>query len=898
MLEWKACRSFSTMVLPFVFSDDVKLWAVVDSWTTAEEMATCLLRQRGIEVGHSGWTIALLEEKERHELSGCDFVLDLLSELELPPDFPSSPSPGFSTRAFGSLGPGTRHMASSRVDSPIMGHRSYRSRQAFGSSHNENRGQMEQLMAGRRKRPALHLHQQFSPMTSAPPPVLQPVDRDMNKERKRSVTDFLDSLFEPVLSGSMEDLTNPTSLQAKLKGRGGMPPPPPPRSSKRPPGAVPLLPPTTEGQQIVTGAVASMAAAFAQRHHMKRDDASSVVSEPMSNFARQLATRKAALAAKGTMESSSAAEPASEFQKQLLAKRNFLSQPGTGDHFHHHVDSSQNILYSPLANDEIMLSIPPHPSFAPPPLPDGESSVSPPLFGDPFAPSQHLHSSEYNLANALDGAAASVSGIDSGLKRTKPVRLLKMIQGPAVTYNRPTWNVSVRKEMFAANEKLENPLILNLIFAQIVRDTYSTTCCRISKDERLKMKDLLRRYGVTVGNLSQSAAVKKIVVETARGWPSYFTKLFPVVGVESAVRHVTHIGVSHTGVKLIQLHGLELKTIESYVYSEVTDYYANDFTFQLIVNEISISFRTNRAGEIGQLIEAQMIALEQNAKFVLAVEDYETRESTLLSFKKGAVIKLKQKEGVDAGWLFGMYEGQTGSFPNEYVIPIVGAPTESAIEQAKRNARKKQLSQTKLATEPVRVASGIERHKTSFKAKKGRDLTMLGQGKATQAASPNSSPSMERLHPGNDLMTGKYSMMEFAKEHFRNAHDKYEMQRKADGSIRGTLKIVGTIRATFGKTMRQRKESWSWSPLADLVKFTKSPIQASMLPLPPQLNKLALECFIAIMRFMGDYMMKGKSVTDLVYFILKVCSLSACLPMSVSFFCAGLYNVFADHAST
>ena len=106
-----------------------------------------------------------------------------------------------------------------------------------------------------------------------------------------------------------------------------------------------------------------------------------------------------------------------------------------------------------------------------------------------------------------------------------------------------------------------------------------------------------------------------------------------------------------------------------------------------------------KAGEIGQLIEAQMIALEQvafssflfwcvdfgtfvcqNAKFVLAIEDYETRESTLLSFKKGAVIKLKHKDGIDAGWLFGMYEGQTGSFPNEYVIPIVGAPTESAIE--------------------------------------------------------------------------------------------------------------------------------------------------------------------------------------------------------------------------
>ena len=77
-------------------------------------MATCLLRQRGIEVGHSGWTIVLLEETERHELCGCDFVLDLLAELEVPPDFPCSPSPGFSTRAYGGVQSGAKYMAAMR----------------------------------------------------------------------------------------------------------------------------------------------------------------------------------------------------------------------------------------------------------------------------------------------------------------------------------------------------------------------------------------------------------------------------------------------------------------------------------------------------------------------------------------------------------------------------------------------------------------------------------------------------------------------------------------------------------------------------------------------------------------------------------------------------------------
>jgi hypothetical protein len=58
----------------------------------------------------------------------------------------------------------------------------------------------------------------------------------------------------------------------------------------------------------------------------------------------------------------------------------------------------------------------------------------------------------------------------------------------------------------------------------------------------------------------------------------------------------------------------------------------------------------------------------------------------------------------------------------------------------------------------------------------------------------------------------------------------------------------------------------------DLVKFTKSPIQASLLQLDSnELNKLALEGFLSIMKYMGDYpMAKGQSEVDSVYTILMV----------------------------
>lgn len=94
-------------------------------------------------------------------------------------------------------------------------------------------------------------------------------------------------------------------------------------------------------------------------------------------------------------------------------------------------------------------------------------------------------------------------------------------------------------------------------------------------------------------------------------------------------------------------------------------------------------------------------------RYVLAVYDYLTRETSLLSFPAGAVIRLEDKEGLDKGiyvysiisvhftgslpffltigWLYGEYEGNSGSFPVEYTVPVVCVkeePTTAALEVA------------------------------------------------------------------------------------------------------------------------------------------------------------------------------------------------------------------------
>ncbi|KAK8734253.1 hypothetical protein OTU49_006087, partial [Cherax quadricarinatus] len=65
------------------------------------------------------------------------------------------------------------------------------------------------------------------------------------------------------------------------------------------------------------------------------------------------------------------------------------------------------------------------------------------------------------------------------------------------------------------------------------------------------------------------------------------------------------------------------------------------------------------------------LAFQGSQEFVRAVADYITRENTLLSFKKGDIIRVNGADRYeDNGWLQGTLDGRTGLFPVDYVVPI------------------------------------------------------------------------------------------------------------------------------------------------------------------------------------------------------------------------------------
>ncbi|XP_064873115.1 unconventional myosin-XV-like [Oncorhynchus nerka] len=58
------------------------------------------------------------------------------------------------------------------------------------------------------------------------------------------------------------------------------------------------------------------------------------------------------------------------------------------------------------------------------------------------------------------------------------------------TYTNTPWKIYLRKEVFYPKDNFNTPLLLELLFRQIVHDTFSEACIRITQEERTKMKAL------------------------------------------------------------------------------------------------------------------------------------------------------------------------------------------------------------------------------------------------------------------------------------------------------------------------------------------------------------------------------------------------------------------------
>nr|XP_040043081.1 unconventional myosin-XV-like [Gasterosteus aculeatus aculeatus] len=968
LLEWTANRKRAHTVLHTHCFDGVSFLCPLHSWTTGEEMAKDILQHRGVVDGHRGWSVLLKEPAQLVELEGSDYVLDLMSDLELPADFPKRSS---------------YFIISAQEPGRVRPNASI------------------SLLGGG-----------FDTRGDFIPSALPGFD-GQDSERQRGMDRYLDSLFDPVLS---EEVESAAGLSSRMKGVGGVgggwqqqgqstgPPPPPGAVRVLPVGGV-MLPPVAavapvtpdarqavlaqQQQQQQQAIVNQQAVIMAQQMTMQAmavlnspmtsPPTSPVTSPPMSPLLHHPPSPYApASPYAGVPQSPYANVPPSPYA-------NFTPSPyaaATADvpAWHPYAPparppqtpsqpqarpppaeprpkpSSTTTYRTEQARDADRVqsgkdSVPrrkapgvpmnkdtPVRKFAPvvtaPPPPAGEVVKYSARTSDFLVPSQDIQDiiKRYNsppppgdllphekrrpegkfkkkqtprdealqiLKPQMDNPPApqpkrpaapppSASAVkEAGFKpttkakasdrplpvpppvsrelpvetRTIQTQLHQRTNEEHYTYTNVPWRLYLRKEVFYPKDSFNNPLVLDLIFKQIVNDTLSEECVRITRDERQRMKALFAKHGVEQNMDPVEEHVKKTIVSAAREtWEIYFSRLFPASG--SVGTGVQVLSVSHGGIKL-------LKTVKSSAaapdyFRVLRPYTYADILFVTIPSENMLEFNlTNeklilfsaKAPQVKHLVDTFINEIKKDSDYVIAERNFVADDRSMLSFHKGDVIRLQVMDGLekgssygcvvrkkvvfledlkrdtqDFGWKFGAVIGRSGAFPADCVHPVAppGFLSLPLDRQAEPRGGAGQFAVSSAIA--VAVASTAAAHEIDQTIEKV-SLDQFPEGDLDERA----------------LQDSKYDMSEFAKMFFRQA-------------ARGK-----------GDSLKSKSRTRDSREPTEMIKFSKTPLTESLIEFTDAaMNRVAADLFLLLMRFMGDSPSKGLTEQEVVNSILKL----------------------------
>ncbi|XP_057215319.1 unconventional myosin-XV [Triplophysa rosa] len=404
------------------------------------------------------------------------------------------------------------------------------------------------------------------------------------------------------------------------------------------------------------------------------------------------------------------------------------------------------------------------------------------------------------------------------------------------SYSSMPGKLFLRKELFYPKEKFNHPYTLNLLCEQIMRDTYSDSCLRISREERRKMKDLLASFhiGTSISSLEDVAMKKRIVMAARDNWTNYFARLFNVKVGNRGDSQI--LGVSHRGVRLLTvarasgINPKHLKLLHSYSYAQVLSAQqkgAGKVVFSLTNEDLEL--HSPQSPQIAAVINLFLMELIKDSDYLIAVKSYVTDEKSLLSFQRGDVIKLLHMDGLKDGWMFGSTGGRSGLFPVDVTQPCAPPDYHSSNMERQLYRRKSMRLTGSSPNVPVNGSSPNVPVNSSSPNIPAMRAVSVGSERSLERT------SIRRSEPDRQ----QYAMTEFARKYFADAI---------------------TSHSNGGKNLNE------------MLEYTPNPIQESLILFSDNdLRRQGAQSFMVLMQFMSDQpIKKNQSEGDCVNFILHL----------------------------